>query len=475
MKNIKLRNFVSRLGYAISSNLLTMLISTIVIIILPKIIGVQSYGYWQLYIFYIGYVGFFHFGWCDGIYLKFGGKHYSNLEPQYFFSQFLSFVFLQGVVVLILSFLVFLISSPGIKFYIYFMIIVTLFLTNIRFFFIYILQSTNRIQESSKVTILDRIVYVTLIVTFLVIGIRDFKVLILSDIIARGISLLYSIYLCKELIQPTEKKIALDFFESIDNIKIGSNLMLSNIASTLIIGIIRFGIQDQWNIETFAKVSLTLSVSNLLMTFINAVGIVIFPMLKRAKENQYRTIFLTIRSLLTPMLFASLLIYFPLKELLFIWLPKYQEGLIYMGTIFPIVIFEGKTALLSNTFMKSLRYEKKILFINTVSLILSVILTIISVYFFKNLHLTILNIVIVLSFRNILSEIILSKTLNVSIFRSIIEDLSLTLLFIASTTFFDELIGLGLYLLLFSIYILSIKDRMKESIDNIKIYTKGKK
>ena len=47
--------------------------------------------------------------------------------------------------------------------------------------------------------------------------------------------------------------------------------MFANIASMLIIGVVRFGIERSWDVETFGKVSLTLSASNLMMLFINAV------------------------------------------------------------------------------------------------------------------------------------------------------------------------------------------------------------
>ena len=74
--NSRLKSLITNSGYAIFSNLLSMLISALVVLVLPKVVGVASYGYWQLYLFYVSYVGFFHLGWIDGIYLKYGGQHY---------------------------------------------------------------------------------------------------------------------------------------------------------------------------------------------------------------------------------------------------------------------------------------------------------------------------------------------------------------------------------------------------------------
>ncbi|MTV97091.1 hypothetical protein GM532_13415, partial [Streptococcus pneumoniae] len=129
--------------------------------------------------------------------------------------------------------------------------------------------------------------------------------------------------------------------ESFDNIRVGINLMLSNIASSLIIGIVRLGIQWNWNIETFGKVSLTLSVSNLLMTFINAIGLVVFPLLRRTKAENLTKIYSNLRNVLMLIMFAILLIYYPLKIVLDLWLPAYQDALIFMTLIFPMSVYEG--------------------------------------------------------------------------------------------------------------------------------------
>lgn len=96
--NNKAINFIKNFSYSLSSNLISLIITTIVILIVPKLIGVKDYGYWQLYLFYTSYVGFLHFGWNDGIYLRYGGKEYKQLNQDLFFSQFWMFVIFQMLV-----------------------------------------------------------------------------------------------------------------------------------------------------------------------------------------------------------------------------------------------------------------------------------------------------------------------------------------------------------------------------------------
>ena len=54
--------------YSIVANFFNLLVSLILSFVVPKLLGVEQYGYWQLYTFYVSYTGFFHFGMADGVY-----------------------------------------------------------------------------------------------------------------------------------------------------------------------------------------------------------------------------------------------------------------------------------------------------------------------------------------------------------------------------------------------------------------------
>ena len=81
---MRIKQLLKDFGFVISSNLLTLAISTIVILIVPKVIGVKEYGYWQLFMFYSSYLGVLHIGWLDGIYLRYGGEQYAHLNKALF-------------------------------------------------------------------------------------------------------------------------------------------------------------------------------------------------------------------------------------------------------------------------------------------------------------------------------------------------------------------------------------------------------
>ncbi|MGT2832829.1 lipopolysaccharide biosynthesis protein [Streptococcus halotolerans] len=451
MNTDKLKKIVKNFGYVITSNLLTLIISSLVILVLPKVIGVNEYGYWQLYTFYLTYIGFFHFGWCDGIYLKFGGKIYENLDRSYFSSQISSFIIFQSVISLISIVLSLVLTDGGDTLFIFIALSLNFVITNTRLLYIYTLQTTNRIKDASIITIADRFIYALLLVVLLLLNHVSFKNMIIVDNIGRLISLIYAVIVCREItftprIQPFKLK------DSWDNIKVGSNLMLANIASNLIIGVVRFAIQKGWDIATFGKVSLTLSLSNLVMTFINAVGVVVFPMLKRTHPDKLSRVYESMRLLLMLAMLTVLLSYYPIRLILENWLPAYKVSLEFMGIIFPMVVFEGKTSLLLNTYLKAMRQEKLIFKINFLSTLMSVFVALISVGLLKSLYLSVCSIVILLAFRSTVLELYLTKLLNIELSKDMFLELLIVLVFIFANIFAKIQISLIIYIMALIIY-----------------------
>ncbi len=46
------------LYYTVGANFITLAISVLLNLFVPKLLGVREYSYWQLYVFYSSYVGF---------------------------------------------------------------------------------------------------------------------------------------------------------------------------------------------------------------------------------------------------------------------------------------------------------------------------------------------------------------------------------------------------------------------------------
>lgn len=466
--NKKAIDFIKNFTYSLSSNLITFIISTLLVLIVPKLIGVEEYGYWQLYIFYSSYVGFLHFGWNDGIYLRYGGQQYSDLDKALFCTQFYMLFLFQALIGIV----VYLLSSAFIdndnRLFVFKMISLVLVLVNVRYMLLFILQATNKINHYAYIIIFDRMIYLIFIVVIIVFKYVDFRIMIICDVFAKLMSLIYSMYLCKAIVFNKIKCFYLDFKETFDNISVGIKLMFANIASFLVIGIIRFGIERAWDVSTFGKISLMLSISNMMMVFINAMGIIIFPLLRRTKNENLSLIYITIRDILMMSLLGILIIYYPLKQLLQAWLPQYSESMVYLAIIFPAFIYEGKMALLINTYLKVLRKERFMLNINLVTMLISVILTYICVHLLNNLDLTVLIIIVILALRCLLAEVILSKELKVTFIFDFIAEMFLTVIFIYLGWFIDSWVIVLIFIIFYFIYLYFKRKQIYKSLNMVK-------
>lgn len=233
-------------------------------------------------------------------------------------------------------------------------------------------------------------------------------------------------------------------------------------------GIIRFAIEDNWGIVTFGKVSLTLSISNLLVTFINAATLVLFPVLRRAGNKTLDVFYKSVKTSLIPLTYSLLVLYYPVSKILQLWLPKYSEGLRYMAILFPLCIYEGRMSLLNNTYLKTSSNVKGIFLINLSSVITSALLTVISVYYIQSLELAVLSILLAVMFRCLLADIIVSRKIHFNNFLPMLEELFLMIVFILLSWFVDSPLSTLGYGVCLGIYYFLNKQKMRSGLNDMK-------
>lgn len=468
----KANSFIKNFSYTITSNIVTLVIASLITLIIPKIMGIREYGYVQLYYLYISYIGFFHFGWVDGIYLKIGGRDYDSLEKEKFASQFQLLLMMEIIISCIACVVIYFIVSDVNKQFILYTTAACVIVQVMKTYILYILQSTNRIKEYAYLNLSDRVLYCIFVAALVLVGQRHFHLIVISDVVAKAIALLVGLYICKDIVFHKFLSLKPVLREAWDNISIGSKLMFANIASLLITGIVRFAIENHWDIETFGKVSLTMTVSNLLMVFVNAVSVVMFPMLRRMNGKNLPQLYSDMRNVIMVVLLGLLALYYPLKIVLAAWLPQYAVSLNYMALMFPMCIFDSKTSMLITTYLKTLRKEKTILMANVISVLLSILLTFLSVYLIKNLQLAVITIVALIAFKSVFSELCLSKYITINVIKDILMEVALVVIFILVSWFIKSWLCSALYIASYTIYLALKKGDIKITYDRVKLLWK---
>ena len=447
------RSIIGNLSLTFVSNIISILISSIITFFVPKYLGIEDYGYFQLYLFYVNYVGFLHFGWADGVFLRYGGEHYSDLNKNVFSGQFWLYTIIELLFSVIVGVMAVCFVEPKDKQIVVTMIAVAIIFLLPRTFLQYVLQATNRIKEYAVAVILEKAIYGIGIVISISAGLHSFFPTIVADLFGKLCALILMLFCCKDIVLSIPVKITITLHEAWTNVSIGIKLMFANIASMLIIGFVRLSIENQWDVTTFGKVSLTMSVSNLLMVFINAVALVMFPMLRRTSSDKLSGIYNTMRTCLMIPLLGMLVCYYPAKVILSAWLPQYADSLVYMALLFPMCVFESKMSMLISTYMKTLRKEKWLLLVNVVTVSLSVVVTLITTYWLHNLNLAVASIVFLLAFRCVFAELLLSTVLDINVKMDIALELALTFIFIVASWFVGGIAGLSIYAVAYLIYL----------------------
>ena len=462
---MKLGGVIKNISYSFSANLISLLISAFMVMFVPKLLSINDYGLWQLFLFYYSYLGFLHFGWEDGIYLRYAGKRFEELNHKTFAGQFYCIILLQILLAIVISIFeqAFVTNSDK-----RLALICAIWLApfvNFNNLCNFIMQITNRIKEYARLLVTERVIFFLGVLFFLVIlrwnqfryvyGAQVFAVINLSIVGA---------YLCRSLLRPHFDSFISVRQEAYENINIGSKLMLANVANMLIIGIIRYGISVGWDVATFGKVSLTLGISNFLMIFINSISVVFFPIVKQMDERKRSEVYIVIRNALTFLLLAGLIGYYPMRYILSLWLPKYADSLVYMSVLFPVCVFESKVSLLINTYLKSMRKEFLMLKINIISVIFSLGATVFTVKIVHNLNATIFSIVLVYAFRCVLAEYHLTKILGINLLKNIIEDLLMCSIFIISGWIFNNFVSIVIYGFAYTLFVLLHRHSLQQFI-----------
>lgn len=152
------KKLVTNALVAFSAQGISLVVSFVMSLLVPKVLGVTSYGYWQLFIFYAGYSGFFHFGLNDGVYLVEGGKTRNEINKVVINSQFRAAVWLQLIVgIAFCLFSVMITPEEERAFVIYAFSLYTV-ISNLQLYLGYVFQAMNETKLFSFSTMLDKLI-----------------------------------------------------------------------------------------------------------------------------------------------------------------------------------------------------------------------------------------------------------------------------------------------------------------------------
>ena len=223
-------SFLINVVYAFSAQGLSLFLSVLMSLIVPRMLGVEEFSYWQLFLFYCGYVGFLNLGINDGMYLRLGGKEYDKIDHALIGSQFkIVFLFQIIIAMLITLIAIYSIKSEA-RIFVLISTSIYMVLQNMSGCLGYVFQAVNYTKIYSLSVIIDKILFIIFVSVLLIFKIDWYEIFVIFYLISKALTLLYCIWKGQKIIFSKFCSLIIVFKELWENMSVGLKLMLSNIA-----------------------------------------------------------------------------------------------------------------------------------------------------------------------------------------------------------------------------------------------------
>jgi len=460
-KKINHQTIAKNVTASILVQLVSLCVGFLVNIFIPKGIDEYQYAYWQSFVLYLGYVGVLHFGLLDGIVLRYAQYDYEDLNRQTFHTLFLSLLGMTSVIAAVAIGVAALFLTGVVRLTVV-LVALGIIGRNVFTYNSYLFQITNRIREYAKLIAVQRLTYGISVVVLLVLRVNDFWWFCLAELLGDAATILLASFYNRGLYFGKGLPRSKAFAEWKACIASGIKLMLANWSSLLLLGSAKMVVQWRWDELVFGKVAFSFTVSNLFLSLVVAVSVVVFPALKRMDAEQMPALYKKLRGVLSPLLVAALLCYFPGCYLIQLILPKYSQSLPYLGVLFPIILFTAKVSLLTNNYLKAYRKENQLLAVNAASIALAFLLYLISAYVCNSVTVLLICVVLVNIFNSVVSELVVMKTIRVWVVKEILVEAGMTMVFIGAVMTLSAAWACLVYAAALAVYILLFRENIKQ-------------
>lgn len=253
------------------ANIFNLIIGIVLSFMLPKFLSVDSYAMYKMYALYVTYAGFFHFGYADGMYLKYGGKRIDKINRDDLAKNYKNFFYIISIVA-ILFLIVGLITND----YIIICFSVGQFTTNLLSYLRSLYQATGEFSLYSKALNIEKIgVFIFTFLFLFVFRSDNYLVYIIIQVVVGAIASSFLLFNLNKRLCFISKG-GFSFSECVNNISSGIVLMLGNFSSGLFTGLDRWFVKFLMSNSSFAMYSFASSLLNLLNAFISPITISLY-------------------------------------------------------------------------------------------------------------------------------------------------------------------------------------------------------
>lgn len=358
--------------------------------LIPKILSINSYGYYQTALLYAAYLGVAPLGFLDGIILRYAGKSEEELPSDrfrfYWRIMFLLHLVLGGI------FITFgLTLFKGLEKWIFIYLGLQLFFGNISSFFANISTLTsnfklyNKVSFSATVLRFFNLVIVAVLYIFRKSLISDAPFYIFLGLSLIPTILMFFIYLFRYKSFTFKRNSDASFNkrrEVFDLVKIGLPLLISNLLITFLLESDRQFVQIAFDISTYAIYAFAYSLLGLISKLFMSISLVLFPELKKIDSksafDQYQNLIGTLLVIISILCLG----YFLVHGIVVLWIPKYLGSLKIFRVVISSYLCYASVVIINQNYYKANLMNVRFLIISVFALALAVSLNFAAFYAF---------------------------------------------------------------------------------------------
>lgn len=365
---------IAQFYYVFGSQVIVLISGFIKALIIPVLLELSDYGYWQIYIFYTVYIGVFTFGYGDGLYLKYGGYKLSDLPLRPLrTANALYLVMLAFGVVAMMIFASG--NTDPYRQYVFLAVAINIAVLGITSNVSLTLQATNHLKGYAFLNSADKIFFLLALLALLQDKFRTFEYLVAIDLAAKIIVMAMLLHRYRQLFIGRLARLHEGAREFADSVGTGIQLLLANLSGMLVLGIGRIIIEYFGAMESYAYYAFAVSISGVILVSVTALSIVIYPTLRRQPQDNFIVYFRKTTRAYAAFTLVMLTGYFPAVAFIELVASQYAPVIGLLNAMFVITVLQGKMQLVNNTYYKALRLERSMLFANLNSLLLATTLS----------------------------------------------------------------------------------------------------
>jgi len=259
-----------------TANFIAMIVGIVNGFFLPAFLSIDQYAYLRTFTLYVSYVGIFHFGFLDGLYLKYGGKYKDSLDRKELKYEHNFFILFQLIVTSL-----FVVLACLRKDLIILAFALSIVPINMQTYFSFLYQSLGEMGTFAKIKTAYPLTILCLNLSFIfLLKIDHYLPFVLAILIAHY--LVYSIF---EISYNKDFKI-----NGIKKIQLkplflsGFFIMMGNLSNMFFYSIDRWYVKFLLPLENFSYYSFAVSMMGIILMMINSISMTFYPYFSRGYE-----------------------------------------------------------------------------------------------------------------------------------------------------------------------------------------------